>query len=88
MAMGTTYRSVMFILVMLMAMFLAGCDKGSSSLNLEKMSSKNKQDCFEPHNPYNDGGGHDAGFNWAEENGGDCNGNSDSFNECLANNRK
>ena len=34
-----------------------------------------------PQNPYNDGGGHNAGFNWAMENGGDCDGNSESFNE-------
>lgn len=37
--------------------------------------------CLEPENPYNDGGGHDAGFKWAEENGPACDGNSDSFNE-------
>jgi hypothetical protein len=60
------------------------------------------KDCNPPHNPYNNGGGHDAGFNWAIENSGGCNGNSNSFNEgcedyyrqlneykeCIANNRK
>jgi hypothetical protein len=46
-----------------------------------KNSSKNVEECIEPRNPYNDGGGHVAGFNWAMENGGACNGNSDSFNE-------
>lgn len=38
-------------------------------------------ECSEPENPYGDGWGHDAGFNRAEQNGEDCNGNSDSFNE-------
>lgn len=37
--------------------------------------------CVEPENPYNDDGGHDAGFKWAEEKGEACDGNSDSFNE-------
>jgi hypothetical protein len=36
---------------------------------------------MDPENPYNDDGGHEAGFKWAEENGEECNGNSDSFNE-------
>jgi hypothetical protein len=85
-------------MLVLAAMLLAtGCNSNSSS------SKKTKaEECISPHNPYNDGGGHDAGFNWAEENGGDCNGNSDSFNEgcseyhrqlsvyneCIANSRK
>lgn len=37
--------------------------------------------CVEPENPYDEGTGHYAGYKWAEENGGDCNGNSASFNE-------
>ncbi len=53
-----------------------------SGTNYEYTDKANKKlDCIEPHNPYNDGGGHDAGFNWAAENGGACEGNSDSFNE-------
>lgn len=32
-------------------------------------------------NPYDEGTGHDAGYKWAERTGGDCNGNSASFNE-------
>ena len=42
------------------------------------------RECVEPENPYNDDGGHDAGFKWAEENGAECNGDSDSFNEGCA----
>jgi hypothetical protein len=37
--------------------------------------------CVEPDNPYNDGGGHDAGFKWAEEKGEECTGRGDSFDE-------
>jgi hypothetical protein len=32
-------------------------------------------------NPYSDGTGHFAGYEWAERTGGSCNGNSESFNE-------
>lgn len=80
-------------------MFLSGCEKSPAAAPSKKTKI---EDCIPPHNPYNDGGGHDAGFNWAAENGGDCNGNSDSFNEgcaefhrqlneyneCVANSRK
>ena len=46
-------------------------------------SSKSPEEkpCIEPENPYAEGTGHYAGYHWAEENGGDCNGRSDSFNE-------
>ncbi len=37
--------------------------------------------CNPPTNPYNNGGGHDAGFEWAKRTNRDCNGNSRSFNE-------
>jgi hypothetical protein len=34
-----------------------------------------------PENPYDEGSGHYAGYEWAERTGGDCSGNSNSFNE-------
>jgi hypothetical protein len=37
-------------------------------------------ECIEPSNPFNDDGGHDAGFKWSEENGGEC---SDSHGESF-----
>lgn len=64
----------------ILAIFLISCSQYSSSSD-SKITSKKVEECIEPQNPYNDGGGHDAGFNWAMENGEDCNGNSDSFNE-------
>lgn len=69
-------RSVM--LVALTAL-LPGC-KDNTSYG----STNSKAACTEPQNPYSDGGGHDAGFNWARDTGGACNGNSDSFNEGCA----
>jgi hypothetical protein len=69
------------LLGIILAFLLAGCEKSPSA----KSNKKTKiEDCMSPHNPYNDGGGHDAGFKWATENGGNCNGNSDSFNEGCA----
>ena len=39
-------------------------------------------DCTEPSNPYTEGTGHYAGYEWAEKHGsGDCNTSSQSFNE-------
>lgn len=87
------------LLGIVLALLLAGCEKSSSGNPTKKTKA---EDCISPHNPYNDSGGHDAGFNWAAENGGDCNGHSDSFNEgcaefhrqlneynqCIANSRK
>ena len=89
----------MILLIIILALFFSGCEKSSSTSPIKKTKI---EDCISPHNPYNDGGGHDAGFNWAVENGTDCNGNSDSFNEgcaeyyrqlneyneCIANSRK
>ena len=78
---------------------ISACDINKSGSNPKKTKI---EDCIPPQNIYNDGGGHDAGFNWAKENGGNCDGHSDSFNEgcteyynqlnrynaCVANSRK
>lgn len=40
--------------------------------------------CISPENPYDEGSGHYAGYNWAVQNGSNCDGNSDSFNEGCA----
>ncbi|MCL2760384.1 MAG: hypothetical protein FWD70_01895 [Desulfuromonadales bacterium] len=72
----------MVLISIILAMFLSGCEKSPD----DTPSKKTKiEDCIEPYNPYNDGGGHYAGFNWAAENAGDdCDGNSDEFNEGCA----
>ncbi len=72
-----------FLFALILTAFLSGCDSSSSSFTPKKTKTK-IEDCHEPANPYNDGGGHDAGFNWARENGGNCDGHSDSFNEGCA----
>jgi hypothetical protein len=43
-------------------------------------SYKHKEDCVEPENPYDEGSGHYAGFQWGED-GKTCGGNSSSFIE-------
>ena len=49
---------------------------------VETSGVTDKPDCtsLEPQNPYDDGSGHFAGFEWGAE-GKDCGGNSDSFIE-------
>lgn len=49
--------------------FLVGCGKSKSEI------------CLPPENPYDEGSGHYAGFEWAQENDSGCDGNSESFNE-------
>ena len=75
------YSVLTSILLLTAFLFLfSSCDKGSSSFNLN-MKENAKEDCIAPHNPFNDGGRHDAGFNWAQDSGVGCIGRSDSFNE-------
>lgn len=86
-----TYKILLCLLVLI---FVSGCE---DSLNddLEKTiqtqedrdstepenPSQEDRDCIEPENPYDEGTGHYAGYEWAVENGENCNGNSESFNE-------
>ncbi len=53
----------------------------NSSQSANVINSVNKE-VQEPENPYNEGTGHSAGYEWAEENDpSSCNGNSNSFIE-------
>jgi hypothetical protein len=81
--MGETHKQYgkFFVLVLIFTMFVFGCDSRPPGLDSKQVSTGSKEECSEPQNPYNDGGGHDAGFNWAKENGGGCSGQSTSFNE-------
>ncbi len=54
---------------LIFSMLLAGCDSNSLNPTSKKTATQN---CIFPQNLFNDGGGHDAGFNWALENGGNC----------------
>tara|TARA_Y100000310_G_C20089211_1_gene537450 strand:- start:92 stop:331 length:240 start_codon:yes stop_codon:yes gene_type:complete len=62
--------------VSLIAVALAAC--GSSNSNY--FDRENGEGGYIG-NPYSDGTGHYAGYEWAERTGGSCNGNSRSFNE-------
>lgn len=53
-------------------------DTQKDSYQNSSYSTKHKQDCIEPRNPYYQGSGHYAGFEWGE-NGKTCGGNSGSF---------
>ncbi|MBI4650551.1 hypothetical protein HY745_04550 [Candidatus Desantisbacteria bacterium] len=89
------------IAILALSLMLTACNK-QSSIDASNVNSSNDKECVEPHNPYEDGSGHHAGFEWAKENGRESDGNSDSFNEgsaeyirqlneyneCMANKRK
>jgi hypothetical protein len=69
---------------MLMGLLLiVGCTPSTSS---ESSDGEEKgpapPNCTEPENPYGEGTGHYAGYEWAENKGsGSCDGSSQSFNE-------
>jgi hypothetical protein len=59
---------------------LIGC--GSSEPSPKNEEDSAEASCTEPENPYTQGTGHYAGYEWAEKNGsGTCNTSSQSFNE-------
>ena len=47
----------------------------------EPSSEASIRECVEPENPYSEGTGHYAGYEWAERNGSSCSTSSQSFNE-------
>ena len=66
-----------FFLIVALSLWLAACSREDSPA-----SSEPNEVCVEPSNPFNDGGGHDAGFNWAEDNDAECPADhGDSFHE-------
>jgi hypothetical protein len=65
--------SVILMLVILMAV---GCKSTPDS-----SSSEEEATCSEPQNPFDEGSGHYAGFEWAAEHNGTCETSSTSFNE-------
>jgi|ERR1700730_4633540 len=57
---------------------LFGCGSPESSKDKELGAAAI---CTEPENPYSEGTGHYAGYEWAEKHGGTCTSSSPSFNE-------
>lgn len=59
---------------------LLGC--GASESSRKDAEDGAAGSCTEPENPYSEGTGHHAGYEWAEKNAsGTCNSSSASFNE-------
>ena len=68
--------------VILLACVCVGCDSAGSSSGDIDATTTSSEGCSaaEPENPYDDGTGHYAGFEWAERTDpGSCSGNSSSF---------
>jgi len=61
-------------------LLIVGCTSSTSSDSSEQ--GKAAPNCTEPENPYTEGTGHYAGYEWAENKGsGVCGGSSQSFIE-------
>ena len=74
----------LLIIIIALPLFAFGCNKSTSydsSVSGSYYNSYEDEDYFEPKNPYSEGTGHSAGFDWAEETGGNCTAPSTSFNE-------
>lgn len=71
-----TPKTKLLILGLVAALFLAGCSSDDLGYSFSRSEEKTAVE-----NPYSSGGGHSAGYEWAERTGGNCNGNSSSFND-------
>jgi hypothetical protein len=74
-----------FILAMTLSglLLIVGCTSSTSSRSSDTSEGdKAAPKCTEPENPYSEGTGHYAGYEWAENKGsGACGGSSQSFIE-------
>ncbi|SRR6266536_2382996 len=60
----------------------SSCTSSSSGSDSDQGTKNPSAQCQEPENPYDEGSGHYAGFQWAEEHDpASCGGNSQSFIE-------
>ena len=59
-------------------LLIVGC---TSSRHTEIQEEEAGATCTEPENPYDEGTGHYAGYEWEEKNSGTCGGSSQSFTE-------
>ncbi len=79
----STSLMVGLIALLVGLMLTIGC-RSSAPSNSSNGSGEaaSARECTEPENPYDEGSGHYAGFDWAERTGsGTCDGNSQSFIE-------
>ena len=70
-------KCIAVAVLMLGASLLVGCDSAASS----GVSGTSAKHCTEPENPYSEGTGHYAGYEWASTHGGTCEASSASFTE-------
>lgn len=71
-----------FILPLTVAVLLLTVGCRSSAPSNSSDSNGGAANCTEPENPYDEGSGHYAGYEWAQNSGsGTCGGNSQSFIE-------
>ncbi len=68
-------RIFLILCFCLTVLFCGGCSDSNSP------STTEAKICVEPENSYDEDTGHYAGYNWAQENGEACDGNSEPFNE-------
>lgn len=72
-----------YITLMAMLLFFSACSGGEEGNGKYDDYQEEPETAIE--SPYDDGSGHDAGFQWAEQKGitdsSDCGGDSDSFIE-------
>ena len=63
-------------------MLTVGCRSSAPSKSSDSGEAASAHNCTEPENPYDEGSGHYAGYEWAQSSGsGTCGGNSQSFIE-------
>jgi hypothetical protein len=63
-------------------LLVVGCTSSAPSSSDSNEDGADAPNCAEPENPYTEGTGHYAGYEWAQNNGsGTCDGSSQSFIE-------
>jgi len=72
---------LLFCTTSLACLLLFGCGSDKETDKQDTETKTSDASCTEPENPYSQGTGHYAGYEWAEQHGGSCNGRSQSFNE-------
>ena len=77
---GNPTRNIFLLSTLLGSLLICGCNPSKSSDSSEENAVGST--CTEPENPYDEGTGHHAGYEWSEKNDpGTCGGSSQSFVE-------
>lgn len=74
-------KSLLICTTLLASALLLACGSDKEAERQESETKTSEANCAEPENPYSQGTGHYAGYEWAEEHGDSCNGRSQSFND-------